>query len=110
FRGRDDAIQAASAENQRSLWLAQSDLFDEFADRLQRYFDASAGMERAAMLAGRAGIYKDLERRLRALQPADSPDLETGPIVNNAVFLALWRYRKQASLVERYLASFPDVS
>jgi predicted aminopeptidase len=109
FHERGEALEAAAAENAQRLWLAQSDVFDEFADRLTRYFEASKDVDRAEMLAGRAAIYRELEERLRALQPPGSPDVETGPISNNAVFLALWRYRKQASLVDRYLASFPDV-
>jgi predicted aminopeptidase len=109
FVARGDPINAIVAEGQHRLWLGQSDLFGEYAERLQRYFAETANGDRGALLAGRTAIYKELESRLIGLQPSDAPDLETGPILNNAVFLALWRYRKSASLIERYLATFPDV-
>jgi hypothetical protein len=52
-------------------------------------------------------MYTELEAQLAAL-PGNEPDGEIteGRIVNNAVFLALWRYRKQAGVIREYLDGF----
>jgi predicted aminopeptidase len=109
FLARGETAEAADAERRYQLWLAQSGVFDEFAERLQLYFAEWMSGDRATLLAGRSQIYGELDSRLRALEAHQAPELETEAVTNNAVFLALWRYRKQASLIQGYLATFADM-
>jgi predicted aminopeptidase len=107
FRGRGEDALGDEAERRYTLWLGQSAVFDEFAARLERYFAVAGSENRTAMLEGRSVIYDDLMGRLRSLEPGnEAPDVGVTRVMNNAVFLALWRYRKEADLLQSYLDTF----
>ena len=126
FDSRDEASLAAEAARRRKLWLEQSALFDEFAARLRGYFEASRETTRDARLAGRAPIYAELAEQLRALElqvatlgaageaaveaAAAGAVAAAAPDLNNAVFLALYRYRKRAGVIDDYLETFDSMS
>ena len=110
FREREDETDASAAERSYQLWLAQSDVFDRFAERLKGFYAASAYDSRIDLVAERAVIYRELEETLAPLEKDPTkPDIRAGTVMNNAVFLSLWGYRKQAVLIRRYLDSFDSM-
>lgn len=90
---------------QRELrWLAQAGLCDDLARRLTRHFETSKkGQGRKAILSA---ALPEL-RRLQLVREARSG--EPDPELNNAWFLAVWRYRRGARELVDYLAGFESV-
>ena len=109
FRERQDDADASAAEKGCQLWLAQSDVFDRYADRLKKFYAGAAYDSRIDLVAERTVIYKELEAALAPLESDTARDIRPGTITNNAVFLSLWGYRKQAGLIKRYLDSFDSM-
>jgi predicted aminopeptidase len=109
FEERGASEEATTAGERRERWLAQSRAMDKLAAELDVYFTSVEGREADAILAGRREIY---ERALPSmaelgLVPAE-PDARLIDRLNNAVFLALWRYRKQAHVIDAYVGSCAD--
>jgi predicted aminopeptidase len=113
FDARADRERAATARERHERWLAQSALLDRLARRLELFFARAKeqGLDHDALLAGRRRIYEGALDELVTLglvggkDPASAIDR-----INNAVFLALYRYRERAGDFERYLAFFPDTA
>jgi len=132
FERRDDPAAVKSAREHREVWLRQCAVADELADGLRAYFAASIGADREQLLAGRAAVYRDAWPRLVASGlvrgssesqgapgSADSPDSagsqtemgDAGVIrINNAVFLAMYRYRRSGGDLDAYVGAFASIS
>jgi predicted aminopeptidase len=110
-RGDDEAVAATA--DRRARWLAQADFCDAFALRLDDYF-RSAGADREALLAGRAELYAAVEPDLKRLgllaADEDGETIARSAVRNNAWFLALWRYRRDAGRLMRYVGRFDSVA
>lgn len=107
FRMREDEAGVTAAERSYQQWLAQSDVFDRFAERLKKFYAGAAYDSRVDLIGERTLIYKELDEALAVLEKDKAkPDIRPGMVTNNAVFLSLWAYRKQAALIRNYLDSF----
>jgi hypothetical protein len=113
FELREDRESARIARKRHEQWLEQGRLLDALADRLDDYFAQTADRSAADRLQGRQKIYLE---SLVALESSGlirpDPALSTEERLNrlnNAIFLALWRYRKHSQVIEDYLDRWPDV-
>jgi len=109
FEERGASEEAATARERRERWLAQSHYMDTLAAELEAYLASGQSREADTMLAGRREIYERAVPRMAelGLVPAE-PDAGLIDRLNNAVFLALWRYRKQAHAIDAYIGSHAD--
>jgi predicted aminopeptidase len=99
FRERDDDEALDLLRERSERWLDQALLCDGLAKRLERYF-----REEAEDTSGRDEIYRSAMadfRRLRLV--AEAKEGVAQPDLNNAWFLAVWRYRKGAARFVSYL-------
>lgn len=110
WAGQGDAARAARAGAAREAWMARSDAMDAAAARLRAFFDeaAAAGLSREAMLARRAGIYTQVLADLQAVDPAFAAELTEDGGLDNASFLASWRYATEGRAIDAFLASQPS--
>jgi len=110
FRERGETELADIAERRNDRWHGESQIYDRYAERLRAYLDAVKNESRPVLLAGRAQIYAELGAELAGLsEPGAKSEMGEGVAVNNAVFLALWRYRKQADVIGAYLDGFSSM-
>jgi predicted aminopeptidase len=108
FVERDDDAALDILHEWADRWLDQASLCDDLAERLTEYFAKSGG---APDLDGRFAIYRDAIpelRRLKLVAPAGEDTVQ--PTLNNAWFLAIWRYRKGAHQMVDYLEGFDTVA
>ncbi len=113
FELRKDGESARIARRRHEAWLEQGRLLDALAARLDGYFAKTAGSSATDRLAGRQKIYLESLAALESSglirpEPALSTE-ERLDRLNNAIFLALWRYRKDSQMIEAYLDRWPDV-
>ena len=112
FQSRADAKHADLAAQRYKVWLERSDFYDDLAGKLENYFRTSRdqGLSASQLLAGRATLYEQAQRRYRALGLASPFDRDfSRGVVDNARFLALYRYAKHAVAFDRFFASFDDM-
>ncbi len=112
FAGRGDRQRAERARSRHQRWLEQSRVLERWAGELTRYFRQTAGLDRASMLKGRAEIYERMWPELVETGLVDRRGKTDGELrarFNNAVFLALYRYRKRASVFERFFDRYPTL-
>jgi hypothetical protein len=79
---------------------------------LSDYFVATAGAVDSELLHGRALIYDAALpglRRVGLLAPSGDDKAIAEPL-NNAWFLAVWRYRQQARLLSEYVNAFDTMA
>jgi len=111
FEERGDDERARVARERYDRWLAQGELLDDLVVRLEAYFDRSRDFDAAAMRAGRAEIYEDALQGLRDVRlVGDDDGDDVAARINNAVLLAVYRYRRRARLFDEYLGRFSNVS
>ncbi|MEE8312197.1 MAG: aminopeptidase [Candidatus Binatia bacterium] len=109
FEERGASEEASTASERRERWLAQSRTLDRLAAELDVYFASAEGREADTMLAGRREIYERAVPGMAELGLVpDESDAGLIDRLNNAVFLALWRYRKRAHAIDAYLGSCVD--
>ncbi len=102
-RRDDEALELLDERARR--WLAQARLCDELAERLTAHFEASGDGAGGKEIL-RSAIPELRELKLVGPADGDSPGAE----LNNAWFLAVWRYRRGARGLVDYLASFDSVA
>ncbi len=113
FTARGQPERADRVRRWRALWLARSHVFDLLAERLASHFLASTqrGTPREEMLAGRAAIYAEAQQEVRDLKlayPSADPFLEAP--MDNARFLAIYRYSTRADRVDHMLDGHVSVA
>jgi len=112
-RGHDEL--ARRARERRSRWLEQGAYCDALAERLRAYFSEHAEDPLERLLEGRREIYAEARLRLGELgvfaaKSADADadaDARPAPPMNNALFLAIYRYRQDAARIDAVLENFP---
>ena len=106
FRERDDDEALDLLRERSERWLEQALLCDGLAERLELYFG-----EEAENRSGRNDIYRSAVADFRRLQLlAEAKEGVAEPKLNNAWFLAVWRYRKSAARFVAYLHGFDSIS
>lgn len=105
FDERGDSVRRKTAEERLAAWVERGRIFDELAASLEGYFDSARerGLPRDALLAGRAEIYADAQARLARGRP-EGGALGAGEL-DNARFLAAYRYARRAPEVDRFVAA-----
>lgn len=113
FESRGSSELAEQARARRSRWLEQGAYCDELAGRLRAYFAEHSGDGLEGMLGGRGEIYAEARARLGELgvfasaeEAGGGDDVAAGPPINNALFLAIYRYRRDARRIDAYLDHF----
>jgi predicted aminopeptidase len=105
FRERDDDEALELLRERSERWLDQALLCDGLAKRLELYFRGEA-----EDLSGRDEIYRSAMADFRRLQlVAEAKEGVAQPDLNNAWFLAVWRYRKGAARFVSYLHGFDSI-
>ena len=110
FEERGQTAEADEARERRERWLVQSRYLDGLAANLVAYFEASRDLPRDEMLAGRRQIYLGAIERMSEIRlaPAD-PEPDLVDRMNNAVLLAVWRYRDRADVIDAFLARHESI-
>ncbi len=106
FDERGDEARATRARESHRRWLARGRLFDRLAERLRTHF-AEARESRLAtevMLASRTRIYAEAQLELVGTGLANSEDPFTAAPLDNASFLALYRYATRAPAIDAFVA------
>lgn len=103
-RGEEGAAERAVAA--RRTWLARGAVLDDGARRLTALFELAAreSWPRPRLLEERARVYAEIVAEAAAADPAFAQDLASGGL-DNASFLAVYRYATRAAAVDRFLAS-----
>ena len=111
WAGKGDTARAARAKAAREAWLVRSDAMDAAASRLRAFFDdaRARGLSRDAMLEGRAAIYAQMLAALEANDPAFAAELGGDGGLDNASFLASWRYATQGRAIDAFLGAQPSI-
>lgn len=101
FLERGDHENADRLDRRHQYWLARSRILDALAIRLKTYFDESraAKLSNSAMLQGRALLYDKAAEQLDAAGVQRSAKLP----MDNASFLAVWRYAHRAELLDAFV-------
>jgi predicted aminopeptidase len=104
FVARDDDERAGVVAKRHQRWLDRSLILDSLAHELQAYFalSRSDGRSMADILEGRAQLYS--EARDRLAEAGITTKTETP--MENATFLAVWRYARRAELLDNFVAAF----
>lgn len=107
FEERGDAEALELLGERVTRWLDQAALCDTMAAELTAVFERQTREEAPAV---RAEVYAAAMPELRRLGlVAEEKDDSTPPELNNAWFLAVWRYRRGAKPLADYLAKFDSV-
>jgi len=109
-----EAGRASVARAQHERWLEQCRVVEALGERLQGYFDqvgdsgAGAG-EPASLLEGRRRLYAAAMDELLATGLVEGDAADLADRMNNAVFLALRRYRRRGRRIDAFLGRFASV-
>lgn len=103
----DRAARVAAA---REAWLARSDVLDAAAKRLGEFFDMARRQEwtRERLMVERALQYAAILEEVARADPAFAAELGDGGL-DNASFLAVYRYATGARAIDGFLASQASV-
>ncbi len=112
FRESGDDENAKAAADRYRAWLRRGAFYDELAGQLDQYFRTARGQGRGPiqLLAGRQRLYGQAQQRYRKLGlalPFDN-DFSQGEL-DNARFLAMYRYAKHAAAFDRFFSSSDDM-
>jgi predicted aminopeptidase len=110
FEVRGETQYAEKARARHDRWLEQGVFLDDLVETLTEYFDGAKNSSRVGLRVGRQRIYDDAAARLRELGLIGGAEDDSASDMNNAVLLGLMRYRRRASLVDGYLATFARIS
>ena len=109
FEERADAEAVEAARHRRQRWLAQCALADVLASDLDRLFATRGDVTHEHLMQERGDLYAAArERMVEVHMVRDLPDGERRDL-NNAMFLALYRYRKHCEAIDDYLGSYRTV-
>jgi predicted aminopeptidase len=109
YRERGDEDRVAKVVAAREAWLARSDVLDAAAARLEAFFD-DARRQRLAherMLEQRAMLYATVRTEIDQADPAFASAL--GGELDNASFLASYRYATGGRAIDAFLDSCPGI-
>ncbi len=112
FSSRGDRGQAEQVRRRHRRWLEQSRVLERWATELNRYFEETRGRDPAARREGRRAVYRRMWPDLldvELVRPDSKREEQLLDRFNNAVFLALYRYRKHADAFERFLDGYPTL-
>lgn len=111
WSSRGDAARALRVKAAREGWLARSDALDAAAARLHAFFERARadGLGREAMRDGRDALYREILAQLEAADPAFAAALAEGGL-DNASFLAAWRYATGGRGIDAFVASQPNAA
>ncbi len=108
FAGRNDQAALAVLAERSQRWLEQAAFCDDLAERLTALFDGATG---AVDAKTRAALYDAAVPDLQRLKLiAVKPGAEQQSQLNNAWFLAVWRYRRGAQRLVDWLAGFETLA
>lgn len=110
FEGRGDAASAGRVRSARLAWLARGRVLDQGATWLEELF-ARARAEhwpRGRLLAERESVYRAINESAAGIDSALAAALAAGGL-NNASFLAVYRYAEQAAMLDDFLAGHPSL-
>lgn len=104
---RGETARAARVKAAREAWLARSDAMDLAAVQLGDFFEAARadGLGRDEMLARRAAFYGRVFAGLETADPAFAAELREDGGLDNASFLASWRYASGGRAIDAFVAS-----
>jgi predicted aminopeptidase len=112
FEERADAEGVDAARRRREQWLAQCALADVLAADLERLFATRGDVTHERLMRERSDLYGAARARLaevhmvRDLRDGERRELSE---LNNAMFLALYRYRKHCKAIDDFIGSYPTV-
>lgn len=108
FEGRGDVEAADAARLRRSRWLEQCSFSDDLATDLNELFSAKHD-SREDLLAARGELYGAATERMNDLRMLREPPEGVSRTLNNALFLAMYRYRKNCGAIDDFFDSFDSV-
>ncbi len=105
FDGRGDAASGDRLRRAKAVWLARGRELDAGAVSLQTLFDRARaeGWPRERLLAERDVIYGSIKESAARQDSSFAAALADGGL-NNASFLAIYRYAERAALLDDFLA------
>lgn len=111
WQARGDAARAERVARNREAWVARSDALDSAAATLEDFFERARRerLGREQLIAERTELYRDLFARLELADRDFAEHLREGGL-DNASFLAIYRYAKAGRAIDVYLQSFPSVA
>lgn len=109
FEERGEQEEAGEAARRYSAWLERGEFYDRLAEQLAEYFAMARGQGRdlSDLLTGRARLYLQAQGGYR--QRGLGASVKTGFLrgeLDNARFLAMYRYASNASAFDRFFSSF----
>lgn len=111
FLEEGDVTRVDEAERRHREWLARSELYDDLAARLVDFFARAhdEGYTRAEILAGRQDIYARAQAEFAGEGLSHGKgDFDDGTM-DNARFLALYRYACHGHALDAFLDSFDSI-
>jgi predicted aminopeptidase len=108
FEGRDDPEAVEAARIRRRRWLEQCSFSDELAADLAELFSADHD-SRKDLLAARTELYLAAAERMQELKMLRNPPEGVSRELNNAMFLALYRYRTNCGAIDDFFETFDSV-
>lgn len=111
FDGSGDAAAADRIRAARLAWLAAGAVLDQGAASLRALFSRARaeGWPRQRLLAEREAIYRSIIESAALQRSSFAAALVEGGL-NNASFLAVYRYAERAALLDDFLAGQPNLA
>jgi predicted aminopeptidase len=105
FEERGEAGNVAAVVEARRRWLERSRVLDDLALRLEAWFDDAAARDLPfeEMLAGRNALYEAARDELEAAGVLSGESRQDAIPLDNATFLAVYRYARDALLLDRFV-------
>lgn len=110
YASRGETDRAAKVGAAREAWLARSDVLDAAAVRLRAFFDNARQQQltRERMLEQRAALYAEVLSEIERVDARFASDLEDDGL-DNASFLASYRYATGARAIDAFLGACPGI-
>jgi predicted aminopeptidase len=109
FEERADAEAVDAARRRRQQWLAQCALADVLAADLDRLFATRGDVTHERLMQERSDLYEAPRTRMVEVHMVrDLPEHQRREL-NNAMFMALYRYRKRCQAIDDFIGSHPTV-
>jgi predicted aminopeptidase len=110
YTTKGDSARAERMRFGRERWIYRSDVMDVAADRLRTFFETAREEDwpRDRMLAERERLYEETLVDLERYDPEFAAELRADGL-NNASFLASWRYAKSGRAIDVFLARQPSI-
>ena len=109
FEERADAEAIDAARRRREQWLEQCALADVLAADLDRLFATSGDVTRERLMQERSDLYQAARARMVEVHMVRDPPDGAPRDLNNAMFMALYRYRKHCEAIDDFVGSHATV-